>query len=86
MNDFQGVSNDFYNYDEDNESETMEEDSVESNHDEFESFEESNEESQEEIEKSSDYDDLYKVRIVDGQKTMKVICPYCGNIETINLD
>lgn len=86
MNDFQGLSNDFYNYDEDNESETMEEDSVESNHDEFESFEESNEESQEEIEESSEYDDLYKVRIVDGQKTMKAICPYCGKIETINLD
>lgn len=86
MNDFQGVSNDFYNYDEDNESETMEQDSFESNHEDIESFEESNEESKEEIEESSDYDDLYKVRIVDGRKTMKVICPYCGNIETINLD
>lgn len=86
MNDFQGVSNDFYNYDEDNEFETMEQDSFESNHEDIESFEESNEESKEEIEESSDYDDLYKVRIVDGRKTMKVICPYCGNIETINLD
>ena len=90
MNDFQGVSNDFYNYDDDNSSESVEE-SYDSDYSATnESFEESHEESnnanQDVIEESSDYDDLYKVRIVDGQKTMKVICPYCGNIETIILD
>lgn len=34
----------------------------------------------------SEYDDLYKVRIVDGKKLMKVVCPYCGNIETIEVE
>lgn len=37
-------------------------------------------------EESSEYDDLYKVKIVDGKKTMKVVCPYCANIETINIE
>lgn len=37
-------------------------------------------------EESSKYDDLYKVKIVDGKKTMKVVCPYCANIETINIE
>lgn len=31
-------------------------------------------------------DEIYKVKIVDGKKVMKVICPYCGNLETINID
>lgn len=31
-------------------------------------------------------DDIYKVKFVDGKRVMKVICPYCGNLETINLD
>lgn len=31
-------------------------------------------------------EDIYKVKIVDGKKVMKVICPYCGNLETINID
>lgn len=30
--------------------------------------------------------DLYRVRIVDGKKVMKVICAYCGNIEEINVE
>ena len=86
MNDFQGVSSDFYNYD-DNSYESVEEsydnDYSATNESFEESHEESNDGNQDEIEESSDYDDLYKVRIVDGQKKMKVICPYCGNIETI---
>lgn len=90
MNDFQGVSNDFYNYDDGDESESVEESSDNTYLDEYEAIEENKEaikeENQDKIEQTSDYDDLYKVRIVDGQKTMKVICPYCGNIETIVLD
>ena len=90
MNDFQGVSNDFYNYDNDDNSESVEESSDNDYSDEIEDFEESHESSndgnKDGIEESSDYDDLFKVRIVDGQKTMKVICPYCGNIETIILE
>lgn len=32
------------------------------------------------------YDDLYKVVThPDGKKTMKVLCPYCGNIEDIEI-
>lgn len=86
MNDFQGVSNDFYNYEDENESESVGQDSEEDNTNVFDSFGDTNDENQEQIEEQSDYDDLYKVRIVDGQKIMKVICPYCGNIETIVLD
>lgn len=33
-----------------------------------------------------DYNELYKIKIVDGKRTMKVYCPYCNNIETLNLD
>lgn len=86
MNDFQGVSNDFYDYEEDNESESVEKDSEEDYSNVVDSFGDTNDENQEKVEEQSDYDDLYKVRIVDGQKAMKVICPYCGNIETIVLD
>jgi hypothetical protein len=32
------------------------------------------------------YDNLYRVRIVDGKKMMKVICPYCGNLEDIEVE
>jgi len=32
------------------------------------------------------FDELYKIKIVDGKRTMKVYCPYCNNIETLNLD
>ena len=44
----------------------------------------STEEYEEEGEKIDD--EIYKVKIVDGKKVMKVICPYCGNLETINID
>jgi hypothetical protein len=46
--------------------------------------EEENEEAQEEAEKIA-YKDLFKVKVVDGVKQMAVVCPYCGNIETITL-
>lgn len=84
LNDFQRVPNDFYDYDEEESLEESFENSEENYQ--IDPLEVSLEESQDKIEGVSDYDDLYKVRIVDGQKTMKVICPYCGNVETIILD
>lgn len=33
-----------------------------------------------------DTSELYRIKVVDGRRTMKVYCPYCGNIETISLD
>ena len=33
-----------------------------------------------------DTSELYRVKVIDGRRTMKVYCPYCGNIETISLD
>jgi hypothetical protein len=44
------------------------------------------EQNKEEDVATSEYDDLYKLRIVDGKKMMKVVCPYCGNIETIEIE
>lgn len=32
------------------------------------------------------YDNFYRVRIVDGKKMMKVVCPYCGNLEDIEVE
>lgn len=29
---------------------------------------------------------LFQVKVVDGKKMMKVICPFCGNIEEIEID
>ena len=34
----------------------------------------------------SETSDLYKPKIVNGKRVMKVICPYCENIETITLE
>ena len=34
----------------------------------------------------SETSDLYKQKIVNGKRVMKVICPYCENIETITLE
>lgn len=50
--------------------------------------EEGMEDDDEEEEENDDVDvnDLYKVRVVDGHRTMKVYCPYCGSIETITID
>lgn len=48
---------------------------------------EEDDDSQDEEESSEKLEDeIYKVKVVDGVRTMKVICPYCGNLETINLD
>lgn len=86
MNSFQGVDNDFYD---------MQETSFEESFDNGDNSEEytqlNNEDSGDDIETSEEssddeYNDLYKVRIVDGKKLMKVICPYCGNAETIELE
>lgn len=33
----------------------------------------------------SEFDDLYKEKIIEGKRMMKVVCPYCGNIETIEI-
>ena len=30
--------------------------------------------------------ELYKVREIDGKKTMLVVCPYCGNVEQIEIN
>ncbi len=47
-------------------------------------------EEEDEYEEESDedliYNDLYKVREVNGERIMKVVCPYCGNIETIKVE
>lgn len=32
------------------------------------------------------HDEIYKVKVINGVRSMKVICPYCGNLETIKLD
>lgn len=32
-----------------------------------------------------DLTDIYKVKVIDGRKKMKVVCPYCGNIEIIEV-
>lgn len=31
------------------------------------------------------YSDLYRIQIVEGKKIMKVLCPYCGNIEEVEV-
>lgn len=86
MNSFQGVGNDFYDM-----QETSFEESFDNGDDSEEYTQSNNEDSGDGIEKSEEssddeYNDLYKVRIVDGKKLMKVICPYCGNAETIELE
>ena len=48
--------------------------------------EDEDEQEPEEISEEKLDDEIYKVKIVDGKRVMKVICPYCGNLETINLD
>lgn len=89
FNDFQGVPQDYYNYDDEsiNEESDSNEDEVGDNFsllNKEEDFTAGDEDLAEED--NSDYNDLYRVKIVDGVKTMKVICPYCGNIESITLD
>lgn len=89
FNDFQGVPQDYYNYDDEsiNEESDSNEDEVGDNFSSLnkeEDFTADDEDLAEED--NSDYNDLYRVKIVDGVKTMKVICPYCGNIESITLD
>lgn len=86
MNSFQGVGNDFYDM-----QETSFEESFDNGDDSEEYTQSNNEDSGDSIETSEEssddeYNDLYKVRIVDGKKLMKVICPYCGNAETIELE
>lgn len=89
--DFQGVSADFYNM-EDTSSSEDNYTSLEGENEGFsfvasnDSDEGSDEDVEETKEVENEYDDLYKVRIVDGKKLMKVICPYCGNAETIELE
>lgn len=89
--DFQGVSADFYNM-EDTSSSEDNYTSLEGENEGFSSVasNDSDEGSDEDVEETkeveNEYDDLYKVRIVDGEKLMKVICPYCGNAETIELE
>lgn len=83
---FQGVGNDFYDM-----QETSFEESFDNGDDSEEYTQSNNEDSGDGIETSEEssddeYNDLYKVRIVDGKKLMKVICPYCGNAETIELE
>lgn len=87
MDSFQGVSNDFYDMNESSFEESFESEGESSENyysseqadiNDIEGFSESN--------IDEDYNDLYKVRIVDGKKLMKVICPYCGNAETIELE
>ncbi|MFQ8804137.1 MAG: ParB N-terminal domain-containing protein [Alistipes indistinctus] len=36
-------------------------------------------------EEDEDLTDIYKVKVVNGRKKMKVVCPYCGNIEIIEV-
>lgn len=31
-------------------------------------------------------DGLFRVRVIDGRNYMKVVCPFCGNVETIEVD
>lgn len=86
--DFQGVSGDFYDMDN---TSSSEDDyfSLEAKGEVFSpgnSYEDTDEKAEESNESDNEYDDLYKVRIVDGKKLMKVICPYCGNAETIELE
>lgn len=87
MDSFQGVSNDFYDM-----NESSFEGSFESEGESSENYYSSEQADINDIEGSSesnideDYNDLYKVRIVDGKKLMKAICPYCGNAETIELE
>lgn len=100
FNDFAPVGNSFYNtegdggsdYEETNEgrgnaySQTYSSEADESyEQEETESSEWDSEEPTESTQRS-EYDDLYRVKLVDGQKIMKVVCPYCGNIETIVLE
>lgn len=47
---------------------------------------EDEQEFEEEVSEEKLDDEIYKVKIVNGKRVMKVICPYCGNLETINLD
>lgn len=86
MDSFQGVSNDFY----DMEESTFEESFDSEEHtDDVQSMHYEDDEGNEDVETDAsedDYNDLYKVRIVNGKKLMKVICPYCGNAETIELE
>lgn len=88
--DFQGVPADFYNV-EDTCSSDEENSSLESDDVSFSSVASSDlyDGSEEDLgspKVDNEYDDLYKVRIIDGKKLMKVICPYCGNAETIELE
>ena len=80
---FNGVSNDFYDMEETfNEAYSDEKLEVQDNPPSNEQYEGGDESHVED----NEYDDLYKVRIIDGKKFMKVICPYCGNSETIELE
>lgn len=45
---------------------------------------ESDEQSETE-EDDEDLTDIYKVKVINGRKKMKVVCPYCGNIEIIEV-
>lgn len=53
---------------------------------EAESYEEVEEDSTEEDEEEDPADGLYQVRIIDGKRMMKVVCPFCGNIETVEVN
>lgn len=89
--DFQSQSYDGYDFsdNDDNEDENDRFNEVSSSSDvdsNNEQIEDEENEEEEETAPTSEYDDLYKIRIVEGKKVMKVVCPYCGNIETIEVE